>query len=403
MFYSDLSIHSSLHRALGELGYVELTPIQEQTIPLILADKDVIGIAQTGTGKTAAFSIPLLQKIYGRVAKPHKPLALIIAPTRELVVQITTAIDQYAKYARIRCASVFGGVNQSSQVRHLSRGVEILVATPGRLQDLIQQKKIFLSDVEFFVLDEADRMLDMGFIPDIKRIAALLRSPQTVLFSATWSSTIDALSASLTKNVTRIELSQATVSDNIHQRVLYVRSSQRDELLFHLFSEQHMEKVLVFTQMKHRADKVASFLSKKGFPAVSIHGDKSQKQRMRALADFVSGKVSILVATDVAARGIDVDNISHVINYELPTDPESYVHRIGRTARAGASGVAYSFCSETDKALLESIQKAISDTIEHEDHKFHSAEAMHAKILPKMKKRRFRHTQNRFRPQRRRK
>ncbi|MFT4250066.1 MAG: DEAD/DEAH box helicase [Candidatus Woesearchaeota archaeon] len=394
MKFTQIPLQKQLQQALTRQGYTEPTPIQQQAIPLILQGEDVLGIAQTGTGKTAAFCLPILSKLMGSSSKPKRPRALIITPTRELAAQILASLNTYGTFANLRFCAVFGGVSQGPQVKQLNNGVDVLVATPGRLLDLMQQKHITLSETSLLVLDEADRMLDMGFINDIKEVVK--QTPpkrQTLLFSATMPKAVEQFAQSILRSPKRVEVaSESTTADNITQKVLFVDHNKRDNLLLHLFKQEQLHKVLVFTKMKHRASKVATLLSKNGIKAVAIHGDKSQNQRTQALARFSQDKVRVLVGTDVAARGLDVDDISHVINYELPMDVENYVHRIGRTARAGASGVAYSFSGPEDKLLLQQIESLLGHEIEIMQHKFHSETARRAPAKKKSSKRSFKGT-----------
>ncbi len=371
-----------LQRALSKEGYTTPTPIQQKAIPLLLEGKDLMGIAQTGTGKTASFALPILQRMH-QLPKPPMhggPRALILAPTRELAAQIDQSFAAYGAFLRFHHTVIFGGVSQVPQVKAISRGVDVLVATPGRLLDLMNQRFIHLHNVDFFVLDEADRMLDMGFINDVRKIVARLpQKRQTLFFSATMSAEVSSLASSMLKEPVRVEVTpQATTVERIEQKVLFVDTSNKDELLYELLNLQHMTCVLVFTRTKHKANKVAIMLSKHGIPAEAIHGNKSQSQRVRALESFRSGRVKVLVATDIAARGIDIDGISHVINYELPNEPESYVHRIGRTARAGKDGTAYSFCASDERSFLRDIEKVIRAQIPVMEHKFHSVQAQNA-------------------------
>jgi len=379
MPFKQLGLIEPLLRALAKQGYVKPTPIQEKAIPPLLAGRDLMGIAQTGTGKTAAFSLPILQLLAqtpGHV-QPRKPRVLILTPTRELAMQIDQSVAAYGEFLHVRHAVIFGGVGQEPQVRALLRGVDFLTATPGRLLDLVQQRHVDLSDVEFFVLDEADRMLDMGFIHDVRRVIALLpHKRQSLFFSATMSADVTALAKTLLHDPFRVEVtpSQKTV-DKIEQRVLFVDSGKKDELLVQLLNQAHLTRTIVFTLMKHKANKVAYMLSQKGIRAEAIHGNKSQGARVRALENFKSGRIPVLVATDIAARGIDIDDISHVINYDLPNEPETYVHRIGRTARAGAEGTAYSFCSASERGYLDDIQRLVGFNIPVMDHALHSEAA----------------------------
>ena len=392
MKFESLDIIDPILRALKTKGYVKPSPIQEKTIPLLLEDRDVIGIAQTGTGKTAAFVVPVLQKLHERSNGPRgkNPRALILAPTRELAAQISESFDEYGKFLNLKHLAVYGGVGIIPQVRALQHGVDILIATPGRLMDLMNQRKITLRDVEFFVLDEADRMLDMGFVHDVKKIASSLSvERQNLFFSATMNKAVSDLSMNFLRNPVRIDITpESTPVDKIEQCVFFVDQYDKNELLLDLIKQQNMTKVLVFVGMKYKADRVVDMLGKAGISAEAIHGNKSQYQRTRALNNFKSGRARVLVATDIAARGIDVSNISHVVNYDLPNEPENYVHRIGRTARAGESGTAYSFCSAEERNYLNQIERVIKRKVEHAGHKWHSvaaktAEGVEAKPRPR--------------------
>ncbi|MHC4525811.1 MAG: DEAD/DEAH box helicase, partial [Planctomycetota bacterium] len=334
-------------RAVSDAGYTTPSPIQEKSIPSLLEGRDMIGCAQTGTGKTAAFMLPILQFLVKgkKRAVSKKPRVLILAPTRELAAQIGDSVEKYGAHTPITHAVVFGGVGQNPQVKKMNRGVHILVATPGRLIDLVNQGHIDLSGIEIFVLDEADRMLDMGFIHDIKKVIAKLpKKKQSLFYSATMEAPVVNLSRSLIQDPVHvtIEAEQPAV-ERIIQKVMFVDKKNKNKLILDVFSNKKLDRVIVFTQMKHVANRVCQTLEKQGIRAAAIHGNKSQTARTRALADFKSGKVKALVATDIAARGIDVESISHVINYDMPVEPETYVHRIGRTARAGADGDAISF------------------------------------------------------------
>ncbi len=381
MEFKSLGIIEPILVALAQKGYVEATPIQEKAIPLLLEGKDVVGIAQTGTGKTAAFSIPVLQKLSENRSNGQGPRALILAPTRELAAQIVEEFKVYGKLLDFTYLAVYGGVGIIPQIKSLKRGVDILIATPGRLLDLINQKKVSLTNVEFLVLDEADRMLDMGFLKDVDKIVKMVpEKKQTLFFSATMSKEINELSKRFLDDPVKIEITpQSTPIDKIEQCVFFVDKEHKDELLLDLIEQQKMSCVLVFVGMKHRANKVAMILSRNGIWTSAIHGNKTQIQREKALRDFKSGKIKVLVATDIAARGIDVQNISHVINYDLPNESENYVHRIGRTARAGNDGVAYSFCSAEDRNYLNQIERIIKKKIEQAEHKWHSINAKNAK------------------------
>lgn len=369
-----------IQRAVAAEGYVTPTPIQEQCIPHLLEGRDLLGSAQTGTGKTAAFALPLLQRLSGRSHRPRKgtPRALILAPTRELAAQIEESIRTYGRFLRLRHTVIFGGVNQVNQVKALNRGVDILVATPGRLLDLMQQGFIHLNEVEVFILDEVDRMLDMGFIPDIKRVLSKLPAErQTLFFSATMVPKIMELAYTMVRNPVRVAIEpDKPTLDSIAQKVLFVGKRNKDALLVSLLGDPTINKALIFTQMKHAANKVAEKLCAAGIHGTAIHGNKSQAARTRALDGFRQGRYRVLVATDVAARGLDVDDITHVINYDLPAEAETYVHRIGRTARAGANGDAISFCCAEDRAYLREIERLLGRPVPAEmEHAYHSDEA----------------------------
>lgn len=359
MSFNNLALIEPVLQALAKEGYSVPTPIQEKSIPFILQKKDLLGCAQTGTGKTAAFVIPILQLMSEEKVKTHHCQALILTPTRELAIQIGESIKAYGRYLPLRHHVIFGGVAQQSQVQAIRRGVDILVATPGRLLDLIQQGHISLRDIRHFVLDEADRMLDMGFIQDVKRIISRLPTKrQTLFFSATMPGEIKQLAAMLLHNPVKVEVTPpATTVDLIQQSVYYTEKHNKQSLLIHLLQDSSIKTALVFTQMKHAADKLARSLNNSGIRTEAIHGNKAQAARQRALENFKAKQTRVLVATDIAARGIDIDELTHVINYELPNVPETYVHRIGRTGRAGAAGIAVSFCDWSEKIFLSDIQK----------------------------------------------
>ncbi|NND32549.1 MAG: DEAD/DEAH box helicase [Saprospiraceae bacterium] len=368
MNFRDLRIIDPILEALRDQGYTQPTPIQEQSIPLLLRGKDLLGCAQTGTGKTAAFAIPILQNLYldRRLSKVRKVNALIVTPTRELALQIGESFSAYGKYTGLRNTVVFGGVKQGAQTQALRRGVDILVATPGRLLDLMDQGYISLQDIRYFVLDEADHMLDMGFIHDIKKVIAKLPDQrQSLFFSATMPPDIVDLSRKILGNPEKVTIrpKQAT-ADRVDQALYYVSKKNKPQLLLHLLKTEEVDSVLIFSRTKYGADKIVKFLGRSDIKAAAIHGNKSQGARQKALGNFKSGQTSILVATDIAARGIDVDELSHVINFDLPNVPETYVHRIGRTGRASASGIALSFCDTEERAYLKDIQKLIAQTID---------------------------------------
>ena len=411
MIFSELNISEPILKALIDKNYEIPTPIQEQAIPVVLSGSDLLGIAQTGTGKTAAFAIPIIQQldklVFGNekllkqtknvvamsaenATKTHRLTlvlknkgvevadekiivntakrpkgnakeikALILTPTRELAIQIDECFSDYAKYTNLRHTVIFGGVNQAPQVEKLKRGVDILIATPGRLLDLISQKYISLEHISHFVLDEADRMLDMGFIHDIKKLLPMLpKRKQTLFFSATMPTAIATLSKSILHNPVRVEVAPvSSVVDTIKQKLYLVEKPQKSKLLIDILEKEDRNSVLVFSRTKHGADKIARILKKQGIGCEAIHGNKAQNARQRALTNFKSGKTRVIVATDIAARGIDIANLEMVINYDLPDVPETYVHRIGRTGRAGNSGVALTFCSQDESVMLRSIQK----------------------------------------------
>lgn len=383
MDFKDLKLIEPLLAAVVRQGYTAPTPIQEQAIPHILQGKDLVGIAQTGTGKTAAFVLPLLQLMSQspRRVVPKSPRTLVLAPTRELAAQIDESFATYGSFMRFRHTVVFGGVSQGAQVRAVSNGVDVLVATPGRLLDLMNQGHVNLNNLEFLVLDEVDRMLDMGFIVDVKRIISKLPAHRHSIFlSATMPQKISDLAKTLLRHPVRVEVApQATTVKLVQQKVLFVDERNKDAVLLELLRREDLSCVLIFTRTKRRANKVAGMLSDHGIRADAIHGNKSQGQRTRALDDFKSGHARVLVATDIAARGIDVDDISHVINYDLPVDQvDNYVHRIGRTARAGAKGTAYSLCASHERDTLREIENLIRMRVEVMPHSFHSNAARDA-------------------------
>ncbi|OAV65948.1 ATP-dependent RNA helicase rhlE [Bacteroidales bacterium Barb6XT] len=359
MTFEELNIIEPLLKALSEKGYIVPTPIQQQAVPPVLTNRDILGLAQTGTGKTAAFAIPILQQLYQQQNRQKGIKALILTPTRELAIQISECFTDYGKYTGISHCVIYGGVNQKPQTDALCKGVDILVATPGRLLDLMNQGFIRLDTIRHFVLDEADRMLDMGFIHDIKRILPKLpRQRQTLFFSATMPLAIATLSRSILTNPVRVEVSPtSSVVDTIRQNVYFVEKQEKNNLLIRLLNDKEQESVLVFSRTKHGADKIARILCKAGIGSEAIHGNKSQNARQRALTNFKAHKTRVLIATDIAARGIDVNQLELVINFDLPDVPETYVHRIGRTGRAGNSGTALTFCAQDERPLLKDIQK----------------------------------------------
>ena len=359
MKFNELKIQKNILRALREAGYEKPTPIQEEAIPPVLEGRDLLGCAQTGTGKTCAFSVPIIQRLCREEGKPGVIRALILTPTRELALQIYENVCQYARYTPCTSAVIFGGVSQVPQVEAIQRGADILIATPGRLWDLMGQNIVKLNRVECFVLDEADRMLDMGFFPDVKRIIKYLPAKrQTLLFSATIPKEIAALADSLLKKPVRVSITpSAKPVEKIEQKVYFVEKAEKRELLADIIRQSNMHQTLVFTRTKHGADRVARDLNRAGIKAKSIHGDKSQNQRQRALNEFKECKIAVLVATDIAARGIDINELPLVINFDLPNIPETYVHRIGRTGRAGQEGTAISFCDKSERPYLADIEK----------------------------------------------
>ncbi|RYY52893.1 MAG: DEAD/DEAH box helicase [Chitinophagaceae bacterium] len=369
MSFNNLQLIEPILKALGDEGYTTPTPIQEQAIPAILNQRDLLGCAQTGTGKTAAFAIPMLQLMHERyTANPKERTqigALILTPTRELAIQIGESFQAYGRYLPLTHTVIFGGVSQHTQVSTLRRGVDVLVATPGRLLDLMQQRHISLENVKYFVLDEADRMLDMGFVHDVRRIIAKLPAErQTLFFSATMPPEIQQLSNILLSDPVRVEVTPvSSTAETIQQHLYYTEKQNKSSLLVHLLKDETIGTALVFSRTKHGADKIARGLTKAGIKAEAIHGNKSQNARQAALSNFKARKTRILVATDIAARGIDIDELTHVINYDLPNVPETYVHRIGRTGRAGANGIAFSFCDYEEKIYLRDIQKLINKKI----------------------------------------
>ncbi|GAC1591992.1 MAG: DEAD/DEAH box helicase [Hymenobacter sp.] len=379
MTFNDLNLIDPILKALQEEGYTTPTPIQEQAIPHVLEGKDLLGVAQTGTGKTAAFTVPILQVLH-RTAQleKHAPRAircLVLTPTRELAIQINESFGAYGRHlSQIRHTVIFGGVGQNPQVQTLKRGVEVLIATPGRLLDLMNQGFVDLRQVEVFVLDEADRMLDMGFINDIKRILPKLPTKrQTLFFSATMPGQIQELASTILRpNPVRVAVTPvSSTADTVTQSVFLVENNDKPALLRHILEDKAIKRVLVFTRTKHGADKVVKALAANQIPAEAIHGNKSQNHRQRALSNFKAGSTRVLVATDIAARGIDVDELTHVINYDLPPDADAYVHRIGRTGRAGAFGTAFSFVEDEERAYLQDIQKLISRQLDVEaEHPF---------------------------------
>jgi len=383
--FTELRLIGPIAQALDDVGYTKPTAIQAQAIPLILERKDVVGIAQTGTGKTAAFVIPLLQYLELRkkpAVKGH-PRVLVLVPTRELATQVGESIKTYGAHTSITYTTIFGGVPQGPQEHALAKGIDIIVATPGRLLDLIRQRFVHTNAVETLVLDEADRMIDMGFVDDIKLIIkGVPEERQTLLFSATMSPRIVALTHNYLRNPTRVAVTpEATTVGKIKQVVYYIDKEDKTKLLLRLLANPDVKRAIVFVRMKHTADKVMAKLVQEKILADALHSDRTQAMRTRILNEFRAGAFRVLVATDIAARGLDVDGITHVVNYDLPKDPETYVHRIGRTGRAGASGHALSFCSGDDRDNLTAIEKLIKKEIPVKDHKFHSRYAQDGGVM----------------------
>lgn len=375
MTFDQLHLIEPILRALKAEGYSTPTPVQEQAIPVVLKHHDLLACAQTGTGKTAAFAIPILQLLHTEKHAPgHRTIkALVLTPTRELALQIGESFAAYGRHTGLKYTVVFGGVPQNPQTAALRSGVDILIATPGRLLDLISQKFVHLQHLQFFVLDEADRMLDMGFIHDVKKIIALIpKKRQTLFFSATMPEEISGLANSILTKPVRVEVTPvSSTAHTIQQSLYYVDKGNKKKLLIDLLKDKAIVSALIFTRTKRGADVVARDLEKAGIKAEAIHGNKSQNNRQRALSNFKAGKTRVLVATDIAARGIDIDDLSHVINYEIPNIPESYVHRIGRTGRAGASGIAISLCDMEERPYIRDIQKLITKSIPVvEDHAY---------------------------------
>lgn len=367
MKFDELPLIAPILRALQDKKYTEPTAIQEKAIPLILEQNDVLGSAQTGTGKTAAFAIPIIQRIHKMESGGGKPqlLSLIVTPTRELAIQIDDNIRLYSKYTNLKHAVIFGGVKQGQQVDKLKRGVHLLVATPGRLLDLIDQGYIRLSDVKIFVLDEADRMLDMGFVNDVKKLLKLLPSQrQSLFFSATMPKSILSLANEILTNPKKIEVNPvSSTAETIQQFLFYTNRTDKKKLLLHILTDQKIDQVLVFSRTKHGADRIARDLHKNRISTAAIHGDKAQNQRQKALKDFKAGKIRVLVATDIAARGIDIDKLKYVINYDVPEEAETYVHRIGRSGRAGESGNAISLCEPEENSRIKAIEKLTKQSL----------------------------------------
>ena len=380
MKFDDLNLDVSLLKAVKELKYINPTEIQAQAIPLILKENDVLGTAQTGTGKTAAFALPILHHLINENKNNNnktKIRALVVTPTRELAIQIGENFTDYAKYNNIKNTVIFGGVKQGAQTNALANGVDVLVATPGRLLDLMGQGFISLNDVGYFVLDEADRMLDMGFINDIKKLLEKLpKNRQSLFFSATMPSSILTLSNTILRNPKKIAVHQvSTTAETIRQSIYYTNKSDKKDLLFHILKDKDIKQILVFSRTKHGADRIVRNLQKNNIESAAIHGDKSQNQRQRALQSFKDNKVRVLVATDIAARGIDIDKLSYVLNYDIPNEPETYVHRIGRCGRAGEKGVSISICEPEENIFASSIERLIKQKITNvQNHPFPQTE-----------------------------
>jgi ATP-dependent RNA helicase RhlE len=398
MNFDNLNLIEPLLQSLREEGYTKPTPIQEKAIPIILNKNDLLGCAQTGTGKTAAFSIPLLQLMHQQGRKKGIT-CLILTPTRELAIQINDSIASYGRHLAIRHTVIFGGVSQLPQTQALRNGIDILTATPGRLLDLMNQRIISLSDIEFFVLDEADRMLDMGFIHDVKKVVAKLpEKRQTLFFSATMPLEIAELAKKILNNPKYVEVTPvSSTAELVKQELYFVNKNDKRDFLSDLLLEQPIASAIVFTRTKHGADRVARHLQKNGIKADAIHGDKSQNQRQNALNSFKNGQSRVLVATDIAARGIDIDNLSHVINFDIPNVAETYVHRIGRTGRAGAAGIAISLCDFEEQAYLRDIEKLIGKKIEYKNPSTHLKKA---EAPPEGAKKDFRHQKKNQAPKR---
>ncbi len=389
MRFEDLRLTEPLLRAVRTAGYQTPTPIQAGAIPHVLAGRDVLGSAQTGTGKTAAFALPILQRLQRRAARENPPRdrirALILCPTRELAQQISDSFRTYGQHTGVRQAVVYGGVNQTSQVRAIRAGAEVLIATPGRLLDLLNQRLLSLARVDILVLDEADRMLDMGFLPDIRRILPQLAQPrQTLLFSATMPDEIRKLATDILDHPALVQVARvSSAAPTVAHWVYHVEPPQKLPLLTRLLARSPRDRALVFTRTKHGADKLTRHLLRAGVRAAALHGNKSQGARTRALADFRSAQTPVLVATDIAARGLDVDDIARVFNYDLTPDPETYVHRVGRTGRAGATGTAVSFCSSQERANLRGIERLLGSALRVPADRTDAADGKHAPFTPR--------------------
>ncbi len=373
--FTALGLSAPVMDALESEGFKTATEIQARTIPFLLDGRDVVGLAQTGSGKTGAFVLPMIERLMAHEERPKSgmPRALILAPTRELAIQITDAVKTFSHHTKLRNCTIFGGAPYRTQTHILRRGVDILVATPGRLLDHMKQGNIYLDEVEYFVLDEADRMLDMGFVDDVSKISAnIRREHQSVMFSATLNEKVKDLTATLLKNPEHVEIApEATIADNLTHKVMFVARHDKHELLFHMIETKRVSKALIFVRTKREADELAEIMQDKGYLVDAIHGDKQQRMRERIIRSFRNDKIDFLVATDVAARGIDVKDIGHVFNIDVPIESESYVHRIGRTARGGKSGEAYTFCSKGEFNLLQAIERLIKMRIDIDhDHPF---------------------------------
>lgn len=390
MKFSDLGLAEPLLKAIRESGYAEPTPIQKAAIPQLLQGRDLLGCAQTGTGKTAAFALPILDRLVRnhQSVGPRQTRVLVLTPTRELAIQIYDNFRTYGKYTKIKCAAIYGGVDQGAQIRAVANGLDVLIATSGRLLDLINQKYLSLANLDTFVLDEADRMLDLGFINDIRKIIAMLPERRhNLFFSATMPADIKRLSDSILNDPVSVEVTPvSSTSERIDQAMMYVDRNHKKDLLRWVLQDKDLQRVIVFTRTKHGANQVSDVLSKSGVLSAPIHGNKSQAARQKALQGFKQGRIRVLVATDIAARGIDVDDVTHVINFEIPNVAETYVHRIGRTARAGAKGIAISFCHAEERAFVKDIEKLIGKTIPvNREHPFHSDEVENSRLMSKGK------------------
>jgi len=379
--FKNLKLVAPLLQALQQQEYTQPTPIQQQAIPAVLQQRDLLACAQTGTGKTAAFALPVIQLLYQQKQAGNSTpgiKALILTPTRELAIQIEESFKNYGAFSGLKHLAIYGGVSQFHQVKNIKQGVDILIATPGRLLDLVMQRHVYLQKIQLFVLDEADRMLDMGFINDVRKIiAGLPQQKQTLFFSATMPAEIERLSKSILNNPVKIEITPvSTTAETVEQSIYFVEKTDKRSLLIHLLKNSEIESALVFTETKFGADKLCVALKKENIRVQAIHGNKSQAERQKALSNFKNKSIKVLIATDIASRGIDIDNLSHVINFELPNVPETYVHRIGRTGRAGANGKAISFCGMEEKSLLRDIHKLTAQSIPvMKDHPYQMADA----------------------------